>query len=130
MKCLIRLILFLANRNGLSREYSMTSPIYRSDPYRTSSVIPMPSSPPPSLSSSSSSAARDQYAQTLLPSMREVDYRPRDYGMTVSVDHRQINSNNSSDRYHDDYHSTSSYRGRMNLKRSRSNFNENGFKRL
>ncbi len=102
----------------------MTSPIiYRSDPYRTSSVIPMPSSPPPPSSSSSSLSSRDQYVQTV----REVDYRTRDYGMTM--DHRQINSNNSSDRYHDDYHSTSSYRDRTNLKRSRSDFNENGFKR-
>ena len=106
--------LFVANRNdGLSREYSITSPIYRADPYRTSLVIPM-TSPSPS--------SRDQYVQTV----REVDYRTRDYGMTVAMDHRPINS---SDRYHDDYHSTSSYRDRTNLKRSRSNLNENDFKR-
>ena len=88
-------------------------------------------SPPPLSSSSSSYISRDQYAQSLPPPMREIDYRTRDYGMTLSMDHHQATSNasSSSDRYHDDYNPSCSYRDRSNLKRSRTGFNENEAKR-
>jgi hypothetical protein len=47
--------LFLASRNGgSSRDYPIGSPVYRTDPYRTSSAIPIPSSYVP----------RDQYTQS------------------------------------------------------------------
>ncbi|CAF2744239.1 unnamed protein product [Rotaria sp. Silwood2] len=134
-----------SNRNGSSRAYhpitSTPSSIHRSDSYRISSTTRMSSpSSLPTLSSSSSSAAaaatasaymiHDQYTQPF-SSMREIDYRTRDYGMTTSIDYHQTLSNKSSDRYDNDYcSSSSSYRGRSNLKRSRSSFDENESKRL
>jgi len=102
---------------------SIPSPIYRSDPYRKASTIPI-SSP---LTSPSSYASRDQYVQPL-PSVREIDYRSRNYGMKPSMEHRELVSNKSSDRYYDDYPS-SSYRDHSNFKRSRPYFNEQRSKR-
>ncbi len=96
---------FLENRNCSIT--SQPSPVYRSDPYPTSSYVP-----------------RDQYTPSLEP-MREVDYRTRDYGMPTSIDYHPTVSNKSSDRYH----SSSSYRDRPTLKRARSNFHENRSKR-
>jgi hypothetical protein len=102
--------LFLASRNGgSSRDYPIGSPVYRTDPYRTSSAIPIPSSYVP----------RDQYTPSF-SSVREDNYRTRDYGM----DHHQSISNNSSRNSSNDYYS---YRDRLNLKRSRPNFNDNEF---
>jgi hypothetical protein len=48
--------------------------------------------------------------------------------MTTSMEHRELVSNKSSDRYYDDYPS-SSYRDHSNLKRSRPHFNEQRSKR-
>ncbi|CAF3662855.1 unnamed protein product [Rotaria sp. Silwood1] len=122
-----------SNRNGSSRTYhSMTSTpssIHRSDSYRISSTTQMSSpSSLPTLSSSSASMIHDLYTQPF-SSIREIDYRARDYGMTTSMDYRQTVSNKSSDHYDNDYCSSSSYRDRSNLKRSRSSLHENKSKR-
>ncbi|CAF0886195.1 unnamed protein product [Rotaria sordida] len=125
-----------SNPNGSSRAYhpmtSTPSSNHHSDSYRISSTTRMssPSSLPTLSASSSSSSAYIIYDQSTQPfsSRREIDYQTRDYGLTTSMDYRQIVSNKSSDRYDNDYCS-SSFRDRSNLKRSRSNFNENESKR-
>ncbi|CAF2051141.1 unnamed protein product [Rotaria magnacalcarata] len=114
-----------SNRNNSPRAYHPIVPtqssIHRSDSYRTSSAIRMSSHPPLSSSNSSSYVTHDQFTQSI-PPMRENDYRIRDYGMTTSIDHRQIVAN--------DYCLSSSYQDRSNLKqRSGSNFDDSEFQR-